>query len=174
MAEPFTTIAQLEAFMAAPKAIAAPHHQGDWKLTHNPGELQMSWPLEYAGEIQPHASLTVVGRTDRYDFFRIMVLCPFGVARLDCTTETHTNSLCGHLEGLPMLVSGPHYHSWPLNKRFFKSMKDCSKLPDAVEFDVAGRNFDSTLRWFCHDNNIEPLPASHVIELPVRENLFGR
>lgn len=174
MAEPFTAIEQLEAFMAGPKTVVTPHNQGDWKQAHNPNELRMSWPLEFDGEIQPHASLTIIGSAGERDFYRIMVLCPFGVSRLDCTPESHMNSLSGQKLGLPDLVRGPHYHSWPINERFFKNMKDCSKLPDAEEFDIAGRSFDSVLRWFCDDNGIQPLPASHVIELPVRENLFGR
>lgn len=174
MAGPIKTVEELADFMSASKAIAAPQSQGDWRQAHNPNELIMKWPLEINGEIQPLTHLGVVGRTDTRElFFRIMILCPFAVSRLDWTQETHPNSVSGVRNGLPPLVSGPHYHSWPLNERFLKDLKHPSRLLDAAEFNGGGRSFDAILRWFCEDNNIEPLPPAHRLELPSRETLFG-
>ncbi len=83
------------------------------------------------------------------------------------TDETHANSVDGMLAGsVPPIVQGPHYHAWPLNRRFFRGSAKPPKLHDAVPYNEAGRTFDAVLRWFCNDTNIEQLPPSHMIELP--------
>ena len=66
----------------------------------------------------------------------------------------------------PATVTGPHYHSWALNRRFFKGVTKAPRLLDATPYPGAGRSFDAILRWFCTDTNIESLPPDHRIEPP--------
>ena len=95
------------------------------------------------------------------------------VVRLDYTDETHANSISGVLAGVvPQTVEGPHYHSWPLNKRFFKGGSLAPQLHDAVPYVGAARTFDAVLRWFCSDTGIEQLPPGHMIALPPFERLL--
>ena len=87
--------------------------------------------------------------------FRLGILFPAMVCRLDYTDETHANSADGVAKGLvPAMVQGPHYHSWSLNRRFFKWVTKPPKLHDAAPYTEAGKTFDAVLRWFCADTNI--------------------
>jgi hypothetical protein len=105
--------------------------------------------------------------------FRLGILFPAMICRLDYTDETHTNSLSGVLlHAVPRTVTGPHYHSWPLNRRFFRGVTVAQKLHDAVPYNEPGRTFDAILRWFCADTNIESLPPGHLIALPAPELLL--
>ena len=127
----------------------------------------MKYPLEVGGEL-PGAQLMVVGfPRERGLKFRVGILFPTMIRRLDYTDETHTNSQYGIATmGLPDVVVGPHCHSWPLNRRFFRGVTVPPKLHDAIPYGEPGRSFDATLRWFCADTNIEALPANHAIGRP--------
>jgi hypothetical protein len=127
----------------------------------------MLYPLEIAGEL-PGAQLLIVSfPRERALKFRLGVLHGGIVCRLDYTDEVHVNSLGGAASGdVPPYVSGPHYHSWPLNRRFFHGVAKPPKLHDAAPWNQGGRSFDAILRWFCGDTMIESLPANHRIELP--------
>jgi hypothetical protein len=110
--------------------------------------------------------------------FRLGILFPAMICRLDYADETHTNSIDGVLlRAVPYAVQGPHYHSWPLNRRFFRGVTLPQTLLDAGPYDAGpynepGRTFDAILRWFCADTNIETLPPDHLISLPVPELLL--
>jgi hypothetical protein len=81
------------------------------------------------------------------------------ICRLDYTDETHSNSISGFLlRAVPYVVTRPHYHSSPLNRRFFRGITAPQTLHDAVPYNEPGRTFDAILRWFCADTNIESLP----------------
>jgi hypothetical protein len=93
--------------------------------------------------------------------FRFGILFPAMICQLDYTDETHSNSISG------LLLS--HYHSSPLNRRFFRGITAPQTLHDAVPYNEPGRTFEAILRWFCADTNIESLPPDNLILLPAPE-----
>lgn len=164
-------LAALDAFMLAPKRIVRPDAQGVWLPGATEDERQLRWPLEVAGELIPDAALLVAGYPrERGLIFRLMILCPAAVCRLDHTDEFHANP-APHPAGVPASVVGPHYHSWPINRLFFETNDHPVKLRNAVPF-TPHPSFDAALRWFCHDNVIEPLPPNHQIALPRLDTLL--
>jgi hypothetical protein len=167
-------VAQIDAFMAARKQIVSPHTQGTWQKAHSPNERQLKWPLAIDGVIHPGSGLLIVGDPTRKDrlFFRLAVLCPAAVCRLDFTDETHANSAKAPAEGIPAIIRGEHYHSWGINRRFFRDFDHPVEIRNAVPYEGAGRTFDSILRWFCEDTHIDPLEPDHQLALPTLEMLF--
>jgi len=160
-------VAAIDAFMAAHKRIGGADMPPTWAPGFSPNEVQMKYPLEVAGELRG-AQLMVVGfPRERALKFRLGILFPAMICRLDFTDETHGNSATGVVaRSVPATVTGPHYHSWPLNRRFFRGVLRPPELHDAVPYTEPGRSFDAVLRWFCDDTNIEQLPPDHRIALP--------
>jgi hypothetical protein len=174
MASSQTLIAAADAFMATRKRILGAQSPPQWAPGFTSRELVTKYPLELSGELR--GALMVVGFPhERALKFRLGILIPAMIDRLDHTDETHANSIDGVLTGaVPPVVTGPHHHSWPLNRRFFHgmTMSRPPKLYYAAPFTEPGRTFDAVLRWFCDDTNIEPLPTDHRIELPRAELLI--
>lgn len=159
-------VAAISAYMAARKRILGYDSAPSWAPGFTAHEVVMKYPLEVGGEIS--GQLWVVGfpRSQALKF-RLSVVLHGPACRLDYTDETHANSINGFDSGLvPMEVSGPHYHSWPINQRFFRGATKPPELHDAVPYTEPGRTFDAVLRWFCTDTNIDSLPGSHLIGLP--------
>ena len=158
-------------FMGRPKRIVGTDELPAWGPGHTRHELATYYPLEVEGE--QFARLMVVGfRRERSLKFRLGILFPPMVCRLDYTDEYHPNTVDGVLDlGLPPYVDGPHYHSWPLNRRFFHRIASPIDLHDAMPYAEPGRSFDAILRWFCMDTQIESLPANHRIELPTPDQM---
>jgi hypothetical protein len=165
-------VAAVTAYMAARKRIIGYDTAPTWGPGFSVHEVVMKYPLEVEGELR--GQLMVVGFPRERDLkFRLEILLPGPVCRLDYTDETHPNSLEGYTMGLvPLSVTGPHYHSWPVNQRFFRGVTKPPKLHDALPYDEAGRTFDAILRWFCTDTNIESLPGGHLIALPEPSELL--
>lgn len=159
-------VAAITAYMAARKRIQGFDFAPTWAQGFSRHEVVMKYPIEVGGELQ--GQLMVVGFPLQRELkFRLEILFPGPLCRLDYTDETHPNSADGVLSGaVPAFVNGPHYHSWPLNKRFFRGATKPPELHDAVPYEEAARTFDAVLRWFCADTNIESLPGSHLIALP--------
>ena len=133
----------------------------------------MNYPLEVGGELLGAQLMILCFPQERSLKFRLGLLYGGMVCRLDYTDETHPNTLGGQAEfGLPPVVIGPHYHAWPLNRRFFHGVTKAPKLHDACPYNEPGRTFDAVLRWFCRDTGIESLPANHRIALPPPELLI--
>jgi len=167
-----STLALLDAFMAADKRIIGADKEPPFQIGYSRFERVAKYPLEIAGE-QPGAHFTVTCNPGRPPpFFRLQILFPAAVARLDFTDEYHVNSQREPLDGIGYSVRGPHYHSWPINRRFYKSISKPVELENAIPLPDCGRTFDAVLRWFCQDNKIESLPANHQIALPMRKSLF--
>jgi hypothetical protein len=166
-------VAAVDAFMATPKRIIGHDTSPQWGPEYTPFERDARYPIEIEGELRG-AQFRIVGfPSERHLKFRIGILFPAMICRLDYTDEIHPNSLDGFLAGsVPAEVTGPHYHSWPLNRRFFPGMTKPPELHDAVPYTEPGRSFDAILRWFCADTNIEQLPPDHQITLPQAETLF--
>lgn len=164
-------IAAVDVFMASAKRIVRPDAQEDWRPGHDKDELIQKWPIEIAGEQLQDANLAIIGNPRRGSlFFRILILFPGAICRLDHTDETHGNPL--GTASAPTLVRGPHYHSWPLNRKYLKDFSRPMDLPVAISYPGSGQSFDNVLRWFCDDTNIEPLPTNHRIELPILRQLL--
>jgi hypothetical protein len=164
-------VAAVDAFMASPKRIIGGDIAPTWGPGYNDHEEVMKYPLEVGGE-QLGSQLMVVCFPHQRDLkFRIGILFSGMICRLDFTDETHSNTLDGVGMGLPPIVRGPHYHSWPLNKRFFRGVTKAPELHDAAPYQEPARTFDAVLRWFCTDTNIMSLPAGHRIELPALDRL---
>lgn len=163
----------VNAFLAAPKRIVGYDVLPLWAPAFVPGTVEMKYPLEIEGELRG-AQLMIVGfPRERELKFRIGILFPAMICRLDYTDETHQNSADGVLAGaVPPEVIGPHYHSWSLNHRFFRGTVRPAELHDAVPYREPGRTFDAILRWFCADTNIEQLPPDHLIALPRSDTLL--
>ena len=83
----------------------------------------MRYPLEVEGELRG-AQLMIIGFPREPGLkFRLGILFPAMISRLDYTDETHMNSLDGAKAwGLPAIITGPHYHPWALNRRFFRGI----------------------------------------------------
>ncbi len=165
-------IVAIDNFMAAPKRVVRPDGAGQWRRGGaSEDERELQWPLEIDGEQIPDAFLKVVGWVRERTYFRLMMLNPMAICPLDYTDETHGNPP-PHMDGIPPLVVGPHYHSWPINRRFFSQRDPPVELSNAISYPGGGQSFDAILRWFCHDVNIEPLPPGHLIGLPRLEQLL--
>jgi len=163
----------VDAFMATPKRIVGFDSPPIWAPGFNEHERVMKYPLEIEGELRGAQLMVVSFPLQLALKFRLGILFPAMICRLDYTDETHPNSADSVLAGrCPPIVTGPHYHSWQLNRRFFKGITRPPKLHDAVPYNDPGRTFDAILRWFCSDTRIEQLPPGHLIELPPAETLL--
>jgi hypothetical protein len=164
--------AAVEAFVAAPKRIHGADQSYEWRQGYSQYERQVSFPIEINGELPEAARLLIVGFPQSRDMkFRLCLCFNAAICRLDYTDETHPNSQRIPADGVPPIVQGPHYHSWPLNRRFFKGVSKAPELYNAATFAMQS-SFDSILRWFCHDMNIEQLNGGHLIQLPPRDRLL--
>jgi hypothetical protein len=165
-------IAMFDAFMGAPKRIVGSDQSPNFLPGYSRHELVAKYPLEVGGEL-PGAHFTVTANLHKpQPFFRLQILFPASVCRLDYTDEHHVNALRDPLDGIGWSMTGPHYHSWLINKRFYHTLDKPIELHNAVPLPDCGRTFDAVLRWFCTDTKIDSLPSNHRIELPVRETLF--
>lgn len=164
----------VDRFMSAEKwVVGADQPISSWSDGYSPNERVARFPLEVEGELLSGAHLMVVGFTGASTLkFQLSLCFNAAICRLDYTDETHTNSLLLPEDGLPHQVTGPHYHSWPINRRFFKSAIAAPQLHNAAPFFLWARTFDSILRWFCEDTRILGLPPNHRIELPRRDRLL--
>ena len=97
--------------------------------------------------------------------YSISFVCNISVCRLDYDEKGgHTNSITASKFGIPLTITGPHFHKWEYNKQFLESDAKLIELKNASE--VRGiKSFDSALRWFCNEVNVH-LPHNHSIELP--------
>jgi hypothetical protein len=159
-------VAAITAYMVARKRIQGYDSAPTWAQGFNPYEVVMKYPLEVGGELM--GQLWVIGFPEAKELkFRLEIIMDGPTCRLDYTDETHPNSIDGYTKGLvPMTVTGPHYHSWAINQRFFRGATKPPKLHDALPYMEPGRTFDAVLRWFCTDTNIDSLPGGHLIGLP--------
>jgi hypothetical protein len=163
---------RIDTFMAMPKRVAGADSSPTWARSFSRYERQMDYPLEVAGELI--GALRIVCFPQQQDLkFRLGLLYAGMICRLDYTDETHPNTIDG-VRGCGLLpwLRGPHYHSWPLNRRFFQGVTKPPELHDATPYTEGGRTFDAILRWFCRDAGIESLPANHRIALPPPELLL--
>jgi hypothetical protein len=162
----------INAFVGAKKVILGADAAYTWGSGYSQFERRAIFPIGIEGESPEQARLEVVGFPQSQEVkFRLSLCWNAAICRLDFTDETHTNTLRQHGDNIPYSVTGPHYHSWPLNKRFFQGAVSVVKLHNAEPFTMRA-NFDSVLRWFCHDVNIDQPSGRHMIGLPPRDRLL--
>jgi hypothetical protein len=172
MAERSDLLEALDAFVAEPKRIIGATAAYTWGAGYSAHERKVEFPLEFRGEGDPAARLVIVGFPESRDLkCRISLCFNAAICRLDYTDETHTNYRRIASDNAPPSVTGPHFHPWPINRRFFKGASNIPKLEVAVPF-TQRLQFDSLLRWFCAETNIEQPPGGHYIRLPTRDTLL--
>ena len=164
--------ATIEAFVREPKRILDADQPYEWRSGYSQYERMTSFPVEIGGEAPPAARFQLVGFPQAAQpKFRLLLCYNACIARLDYTDETHVNAHRMSADGIPPFVQGPHYHSWPLNRRFFRGASMAPELHNAELFTMQA-SFDSILRWFCQEVNIQPLNGGHLIALPQRDRLL--
>jgi hypothetical protein len=162
----------IEAFLQAPKTIVGVGEPFNWVAGYNQYEKRAVFPLEVAGELPPPARLEIVGFPQMAGQFRITLCYNAAICRLDHTAEApHINSEAIQEDEVPYSVEGHHIHPWSKNRRFFKGASIAPRLHNAIPF-VSQGSFDSNLRWFCAQHNIEQPPRGHLIALPARDILI--
>jgi hypothetical protein len=162
----------IEKFISSKKHIVGADRGYDWGPGYSPHERKAKFSLDFGGELNDAIRFEVIGFPQAESLkFRLSLCFHTLICRLDYTDETHTNPLDAQKLGCALQVTGPHYHSWPLNRKYFLEYGFDVKLRIAKPFEMEA-SFDSILRWFCDDMNIDPLPADHLIELPRRERLL--
>lgn len=162
----------IDAFVEVRKTILGANTGYSWGYGYSQNERVVRFPIEVDGQSSSAARLEVVGFPQSNDLkFRLSLCWNAAVARLDYTDETHSNTLRQHDDQIPASVTGPHYHSWKLNRRFFIGAASIPKLQNAEPF-IVHASFDSILRWFCHDLNISQPQGGHFISLPPRDLLL--
>lgn len=164
-------LAMVDTFMAETKTIVGADGPYNWRPGYSAHERATDFPLQVEGE-QRGAKLLIVGFPRAKELkFRLSICFNAAICRLDYTDEYHPNSLHAPA-GLPPFVQGPHYHSWPLNRQFFRGTLTPPDLHLAEPFTNPARTFDAILRWFCADTKIVGLPPDHLIELPKSDLLI--
>lgn len=165
-------MAVIDAFVSAPKRILGADLPYQWRDGYSQYERVAKFPIEFGGQSSDAARFEVVGFPQSPEpKFRLSLVYITCICRLDYTDETHPNTMRDSMDNVPPFVSGPHYHSWALNRRFFKGVSTVQKLHNAELFQMRS-SFDSILRWFCQETNIEQLSGGHLIELPPRDRLL--
>lgn len=168
-------IAAADGFLATPKRLIGSTTPQDWQEGRSSGEgaLTLKFPIEINGEQDVRHKLALTAYPNDEDLrFHIALIFQFAIFRLDF----HSSAQHGNIDAvrlrlpLPGTVSGPHYHPWDYNKRLIRNVSEAFKLTIAVPLDENIRQFDSALRWFCAETNIEL--ANHEIQLPPRTGLF--
>ena len=162
----------IDTFLVQPKRILGADAPQRWEQGWGDLERKIILPIEMDGESTGFKVQISSLSDDGGKQFRIGLMAPFCISRLDHTSEIHQNTLALPEEDLPFLVRGPHYLSWLLNRRFFRSVNEPPRLRNARPFFTNQRSFDSILRWFLGEHGIESLSANHAVTLPNRDWLF--
>lgn len=158
-------IKEVGEFLVTNKSLAGIGVPQQWQPSRRPTELCVKIPIE-AHDAQSGQSLVIEFTPASQGLeFSISIVCGVGICRLDFDeTGGHTNTI-GHLDGLPPVVNGSHFHRWEHNSRFVESYNKLPELKTAEEIPATIHTFDAALRWFCDETQIQ-LPHNHHIELP--------
>ncbi|HUZ32794.1 MAG TPA: hypothetical protein VMV19_11940 [Xanthobacteraceae bacterium] len=144
----------------------------DWQPAPYEGEERLIMPLRIDG-VSCGADLLItayplIGQSK----YRIMLCAPKCIWRIDhVNDEPHVNSLNRPLDLTEYWFNEPHYHSWQDNRRFCTYFSLPDNLENARIIPLEIRSFDSSLRWFCGQTNIDQPPAG-LISLPPRRKLL--
>lgn len=162
----------VDAFLRAQKSIHGAQEPYSWGPGYSQFERKTSFPIEVNGELHQAARLELIGFPSAAILkFRLTLCFNCAVCRLDYTDETHVNAYATLADGIPRSITGPHFHSWELNRRFLRGASTAFELHNAEPFTMTV-SFDSILRWFCQRTDITPLAGGHLIEPPPRDRLL--
>lgn len=140
-----------------------------WQPNRNPAEECLKLPIDVAGVMRGQELVIVSYPASENLRFTINIVYGISICRLDFDeTGGHTNGFLAHLDMLPIIVSGSHFHRWEINKRFIEGNGKLEELKHAESLPTTIRSFDAALRWFCDETKIN-LPHNHLIELPPRK-----
>ncbi|MBS0566093.1 MAG: hypothetical protein JSS59_01605 [Proteobacteria bacterium] len=160
-------VAAVDAFMLAQKTLAGVDAPLTWQRARDDDARRVKIPIQVDGE--QHDQYLLIDAFPEHESLKFCVAIMFSeyvVCRLDFDLEVvHGNN---HSHELPLLVVGPHWHSWELNRTTIE-LGHRFHLPNALEFHEA-RQFDATLRWYCAQRHIAL--GAHKIELPHAERLL--
>lgn len=139
-----------------------------WNVaSHGPG-LVAKFPVEIGGVVSEH-TVTVTSRSRHPPDFHISLHFNGGavISRVDHEDLRHGNPTPWF--DWPAIVSGPHFHPWPLNTIFADPTKHW-QLQVAIPLAPNIQRFDSTFRWFCGQNNIQQ--PEDLFDLPEKTGLL--
>ena len=145
----------------------------DWRPTDtDPSEFRLVMPLTIDG-VSTGSHLEIISYPNATPVrFRTLLVAEKCVARIDYVfDEPHVNSFDRPHDLLEFDFCEPHYHSWSDNKRFCTRLSLPERLQNARILPTSARSFDSVLRWFCAELNIEQ-PPNGLIALPMRTTLI--
>jgi hypothetical protein len=158
----------VDAFVAVPKTLVLGNTPIVWQRARDDDALRLQLPLEVNGE-QFGEQLTIDAFPDRRPrMFNLGLM--FGVHMVDRLdfdpSSTHGNNWNS---ALPIVVAGPHWHSWELNRGTVRNVNKFIPLPYADTFSEA-KEFDAVLRWYCQARNIQI--GAHGIDFPAPGRLI--
>jgi len=171
-------IAAVDTFIEQPKRLVGANASFvGWMPGRDRDEARLIFPLEIAGEQLGHTLIiSAFPDSPTLRFRLILMFLGWDVSRLDFDQNVkHANRFprfaptFGRGRALPGLVTGPHWHSWQINKETIHSLANPFKLPYALPF-TETQQFDASLRWFCAKHSIEL--DHHNIVYPHRVKLI--
>lgn len=153
-------------FLAAPKTLAGVDTAIDWGPGRQHQEQCIKLPLAVNG-VQTGEQFVVAFTPGLNIHSQLITVNGVCVCRLDYDPHGgHRNGFVAHLDGLPGVIQGTHFHRWELNTRFVESTATLPKLKHASALPQELHTFDNYLRFFCGETNIA-LPNGHWIQLPM-------
>jgi hypothetical protein len=165
-------LASIDSFLAAPKYVLGADSAPTWQPMRNENGLQIKLPLEIDGEqTGPFLHVGAFPNHPTLKFCLGIVFADYMVCRLDFELEAvHGNDFSAKALGLPLQVTGPHWHSWEINRQFIKAYGRPFRLHNAKPFESGTmRKFEHVLRWYCSERNIH---LADSIDLPPRTRLI--
>lgn len=154
------------ALIGAHKALAGIDTPPQWISARDGVGVETKFLVEVDGT-QYGDKVTIVAVPAQGTFHLNLISRGVCVSRLDFDPmQPHTNTIFAHLDGLPGIVGGRHFHRWSANTRFVKGDGALERLFHAEDLPASVQKFDQALRWFCNENNIG-LPHGHLIEFPI-------
>jgi hypothetical protein len=146
-------LAALDQLMTAEKTIVGSRYPGSWTQGRLGEEQMIAFPVEINGE-QSGVRLELAALPNAPEMhFRLCLIASTCLCQLDYTDETHANSFRQEADGVPIIVTGHHYHSWRGNRRFFRGSQLPLSLHNAEPYSGPTSSFDNILRWFCSEIN---------------------
>ena len=144
----------------------------DWRDGPYGGEMRMVMPLRINDVSTGGELLVTAYPLIGHSRFRVMLILQKCVWRVDhVNDEPHINSFDRPADLAEFDFCEPHYHAWADNRRFCTHLSLPEQLENARLMPQHVRTFDTTLRWFCGQTNIEQPPPG-VIALPPRTRLL--
>jgi hypothetical protein len=154
----------VDKLLLARKTLPTAEEPPTWVPARDGVGHQTKLPIAIGG-VQYGAQLVVNSVSYIGAFHILLTYSDLCVSRLDFDDlEPHTNTMYAFDDGLPMNVSGRHFHRWSVNQRFVKGDGSLERLKHAEELPRSIHTFNAALRWFCDETNIH-IPHGHRVEL---------